>query len=417
MTYDAIVVGAGPAGSTAARLLAREGASVLLLDRARFPRDKPCGGGVTLRAAAVQDLDLSPVVERTVYGARFSLRLGPSFDRRFREPLTYMTQRCRLDAYLAQAAAEAGADFHDGEPVRGVEAPRNGGSGPGALVPLVTVRTAAGSYTGRLVIGADGANGVVGRAAGIDALFEEALALEGNVPYPSDDPDGWQELVALDLGGLAGGYGWVFPKGDHLNVGVGAWKYAAFTLRPKLLQLCRRYGFDPEEMTGLRGHHLLVRVPGSPIARGPVALVGDAAGLLDPLAGEGIHMAFASARLAARAALRYLAGEDADLSAYQRAVDRRLQPELTVSRKLQELFQFAPPPYVALIRRSDLLWRFFCHLIRGDMTYLDFVRIIGPLRPAVDLLAGWAQRRRLAKVAALAPALARWERLDGHRRP
>ena len=76
MRYDAIVVGAGPAGSTAARILAREGASVLLLDRARFPRDKPCGGGVTLRAAGCQDLDLSPVVERTVTGARFSLRMG-----------------------------------------------------------------------------------------------------------------------------------------------------------------------------------------------------------------------------------------------------------------------------------------------------------------------------------------------------
>src|SRR3990167_1040686 len=109
MRYDAIVAGAGPAGSTAARLLAREGASVLLLDRARFPRDKPCGGGVTLRAAAVQDIDLSPVVERTVYGVRFSLRLGPSFDRRHGEPLSYMTQRRRLDEFLAERAAESGA--------------------------------------------------------------------------------------------------------------------------------------------------------------------------------------------------------------------------------------------------------------------------------------------------------------------
>ncbi|MBI2913862.1 MAG: geranylgeranyl reductase family protein [Chloroflexi bacterium] len=413
MTYDAIVVGAGPAGSTAARLLAREGASVLLLDRARFPRDKSCGGGVTLRAAAAQDIDISPVVERTVYGARFSLRLGPSFDRRFEAPLTYMTQRCRLDAFLARAAADAGAEFHDGESLREIEVhnPQVEAHHDAPLRP-VTVRTAAGSYAARVLIGADGANGVVGRAAGIATRYEEAVALEGNVPYPSDDPDGWQELVALDLGGLAGGYGWVFPKGDHLNVGVGAWKYAAFTLRSKLLQMCRRYGFDPEELTGLRGHHLPVRLPGSPVVRGPVALAGDAAGLLDPLSGEGIHMAFASGRLAARAALRYLAGEAGDLSVYQRAVDRRLQPELTVSRKLQELLHFAPPPYVALMRRSELLWRYFCHLIRGEMTYADFMRTIGPLRLAVDGFAGWAQRRRLRRVA----ALTRWERLNGHKR-
>ena len=93
MRYDAIVAGAGPAGSTAARILAREGASVLLLDRARFPRDKPCGGGVTLRAAACQELDLSPVVEQTITGVRFSLRLGPAFDRRYEKPLSSPTSR------------------------------------------------------------------------------------------------------------------------------------------------------------------------------------------------------------------------------------------------------------------------------------------------------------------------------------
>jgi geranylgeranyl reductase family protein len=401
MRYDAIVAGAGPAGSTAARILAREGASVLLLDRARFPRDKPCGGGVTLRAAACQDIDLSPVVERIVKGARFSLRLGETFDRRYEEPLTYMTQRRRLDALLAEAAVAAGAAFQDGEPVRAVDVSQNGGSGSG-----VTVRTERGAYTARTLIGADGANGVVGRDTATRPDTEIAVALEGNVPYPEGVPERWREFVGLDVGGLAGGYGWVFPKGDHLNVGVGAWKYAAFTLRPKLAGLCAHYGFDPQGLERLRGHHLPVRIPGSTIARGPVAVVGDAAGLVDPLSGEGIHMAFMSGRLAARAALRMLAGEADDLSAYQRAVERRLQPELTVSRKLQELFQFAPPPYVAVMRRSEKFWRYFCHLLRGELTYLDFLRMIGPLRLAVDVFASAAQRRRLSRLAAVRRALA-----------
>jgi len=397
--YDAVVVGSGPAGSTAARCLARAGASVLLLDRARFPRDKPCGGAITVRAASCQEMDLSPVVERTVRGVRFCLRLGPAFDRRYEEPLTYMTQRRRLDAYLVEGAAGAGAAFQDGEPVRALEVAPNGGAGL-SLPRAVTVRTERGSYAARAVIGADGANGVVGRAAGLCPRTEEAVALEGNVPCPDGVPEAWQDLAGLDLGGLAGGYGWVFPKGDHLNVGVGAWKYAGFTLRPKLAALCRRYGFDAEGLEGLRGHHLPVRVPGSAIARGPVALVGDAAGLVDPFSGQGIHTAFLSGRLAAEAVLRFLAGEAEDLSPYQRAVDRRLQPELTASRKLQELFHFAPPPYVAVIRRSERFWRFFCQLIRGERTYLDFLRIIGPLRLGVDFFAAWAQRRRLARLAA-----------------
>ncbi len=415
--YDAIVIGAGPAGSTSARLLAEQGASVLLLDKQRFPRDKPCGGGVTLRAAAVQDLDLSPVVERTIYGARFSLRLGPSFERRFRAPLTYMTQRCRLDAFLAERAAEAGADFHDGDPVRTIElesvhpepveaCPEPGRRGlrtPSGTA--VTVRTNNDSYTARVLIGADGANGVAGRSLGLRPVFEEAVALEANVPFGPDMQADWGEYVGLDLGGLAGGYGWAFPKGDHLNVGVGAWKYAAFTLRPKLAEICRHYGFDEARLTGLRGHHLPVRRSGTRIAVGPAALAGDAAGLVDPLSGEGIHMAFASARLAAECAIGVLAGDYPDMRAYQRAVDARLQPELDISRKLQELFNFAPPPYMALMRRSEKFWLFFCHLIRGELTYLDFVRMIGPLRLAVDFFAGAAQRRRLSHVAALAPLI------------
>jgi flavin-dependent dehydrogenase len=187
MTYDAIIVGAGPAGSTAALALAREGASVLLLDRARFPRDKPCGGGVTLRAASCLDIDLSPVVERTIMGARFSLRLGPSFQRRYEGPLTYMTQRSRLDAFLAEAAAAAGAAFHDGEPVRAVEVGSDGASAS-TLSRAVTVRTDRGSYASTVLIGADGANGVTGRATGIRPEIEESVALEVNVPCPHGVP-------------------------------------------------------------------------------------------------------------------------------------------------------------------------------------------------------------------------------------
>ena len=395
-SYDVIVAGAGPAGSTAARLLAERGASVLLLDKQRFPRDKPCGGGVTMRAASAQDIDLSPVTEQTIYGARFSLRLGESFDRRFRAPLTYMTQRRRLDAYLAERAAEAGADFHDGDPVRELDVTSNTG---------VRVATAHDTHTARVLIGADGANGLVGRTLGLRRQYEEAVALEGNIDYPNGIPEDWCEFVGLDLGGLAGGYGWVFPKGDHLNVGVGAWKYAGFTLRPKLADLCRRYGFNADALTNVRGYHLPVRIAGSPIARGPVAVAGDAAGLIDPLTGEGIYMAFESGRLAAHEAMRVLAGEATDMTGYQRAVDRKLQTELTVSRKLQELFNFAPPPYLLMMRHSEKFWLLFAHILRGELTYLDFTRMIGPLRLAVDLFAGLAERRRLGRVARLSPLI------------
>ncbi|MEO8456357.1 MAG: geranylgeranyl reductase family protein [Chloroflexota bacterium] len=389
--YDVIVAGAGPSGSMAARRLAEHGARVLMLDKQKFPRDKPCGGGVTLRAASVQDVDLTPVIERTIYGARFSLRLGEPFDRRFERPLTYMTQRCNLDQHLAECAADAGAALHDGEALREIELPIG-------VTGTTAIRTDRDVYSARVVIGADGANGLVGRSLGLRREYDEAVALEGNVPFPKGIPEEWTDVVALDLGGLAGGYGWVFPKGDHLNVGVGAWKYASFTLKPKLAELSARYGFDPAKLENLRGHHLPVRVAGTKIARGSVALVGDAAGLVDPLSGEGIHMAFASGRLAGDEALRVLGGETDDMLDYQALVESELQPELTVSRRLQEVFNFAPPPYLAMMRRSGKFWHFFCALIRGEMTYLDFVRMIGPVRYAFEFFAGVAEQRRLSHV-------------------
>ena len=114
MKVDVLVVGAGPAGSSTAIHLARGGARVLLADKARFPRDKPCGGGLTGRALKRIPADPSPVVERDVDRFELRLRYGSSFARSHDEPLIRMTQRRHLDAFLAEQAVGAGADFRDG---------------------------------------------------------------------------------------------------------------------------------------------------------------------------------------------------------------------------------------------------------------------------------------------------------------
>lgn len=387
--YDLIVAGGGPAGSTAAREAAAAGARVLVLDRAAFPRDKPCGGGVNVRAAALLPFDLSPVVERSVDGVRFSLRTRGDFTRRYPRTLTYMTQRARLDAFLLERAVAAGAELHERDGVRSVESDAGG----------VTVRTGRDGYRGRVLIGADGANGIVARASGLDGPRDLAVALEGNWPFPNGLPAEWQTTAALDLGLIPGGYGWLFPKGDHVNVGVGGWKYTAPTLRGHLDRVARHYGLDPARLTGLRGYHLPVRRPGVRIVRGRVALAGDAAGLVDPLSGEGIYAAIASGRAAARHALAAIDGRAPDLSGYQAEIDRALGPELVASARLQDVFNLAPPVYVALLRRSDLLWTLLCRIIRGEGTYATFKQRAGPFGLAIDA-ASWAVRHtRLGRVA------------------
>ena len=112
-SFDVAVVGAGPAGSMTAYRLARAGARVLLLDKAKFPRDKPCGGGLTFRAVKELPFSVDPVVEDVVSRVECRLGYSSSFVRGSRD-LCLMTQRRRLDAFLVDRAVESGAEFRDG---------------------------------------------------------------------------------------------------------------------------------------------------------------------------------------------------------------------------------------------------------------------------------------------------------------
>jgi len=376
LTFDVVVVGAGPAGSTTAREAASRGASVLLLERAKFPRDKPCGGGVTIRCANLLPFSIEPVVEDVVTGARLKIGNGREVVRDSDRVLTYMTQRRRLDAFLVEQAQAAGAEFRDGEAVTTVERVPGG---------TYEVGTKGGtSVSARVIIGADGANGVVGNRLGYEAAATAAVALEGNVNYPEGVPPRWQHRVALHFGDYPGGYGWVFPKGDHVNVGVGGWKDAAGTdVREMLAHLCEVYGFQLSDLTNLRGHHLPMQRSGMVMAAGGSAVVGDAAGLVDPLSGEGIYAALASGTAIGPVIEDYLAGRVHSLSPYQAALEDSLLREVHTSTALMDIFHAYPAPFIWMMQHVGPFWRSSVDLIRGEATYMDLTERLGPLGPAL----------------------------------
>ncbi|HEY7465724.1 MAG TPA: geranylgeranyl reductase family protein [Dehalococcoidia bacterium] len=384
--YDVAVVGAGPAGSTTAYHLAKAGARVLLLDRAEFPREKPCGGGVTARAFERAPVDLTPVVEQVVNKVRLSYRLGDFFDYEYPHTLVYMTQRLRLDEYLLSHAVGAGAEFHGGSVVRGIELEKNG------------VRIAANGdvYEAGALVGADGANGIVARSAGLRPVTDPPVALEANFPYAGDCvPETWREFLALELGSVPGGYGWSFPKADHFNVGCGGWHSQGSKLRTHLASLRGHYGLQSAPMLNVRGHHLPTRDEGAPIVRGRALLVGDAAGLVDPMSGEGIYSAFVSGHLAAARLLRFLDGADSDLFPYEAAIEREIMTDIRAARLLRDAVYYAPGPCYFVLRRSVRVREMLCQLMLGETSYVGIMR---RLRLALPLVRFCAARGRASRL-------------------
>lgn len=282
---DVTVVGAGPSGSSAAYILAQSGLKVLLLDKEDFPRDKPCGGGLTTKTINLLHGDLTHVIERRCNEIEISRNLQHSLSLPHTGIFCCMVQRPFLDTLLRDKAVEAGAIFQKIEGISSIINQCN---------KVDIVLTNGTKVTSQWVIAADGAKSVIRRLLHPRKVVSQAFALEGKAPLNGTNK------VSFDFFVLPWGYGWVFPKGDHLNVGIITFNRAVKISRKMLLDYCRRK----------LGHSKLSDVVGYPLGIGPhsgkqalgrVLFVGDAAGNVEPLLGEGIHNAVFSGQRAAQA--------------------------------------------------------------------------------------------------------------------
>jgi geranylgeranyl reductase family protein len=304
---DVICVGAGPAGSLVSYLLARRGLSVLLIERATWPRVKTCGGGLTPRALACLPFDIEPVVERRIEQVRLAFGDHGRVDMRA-VGLGATVVRAAFDAFLAKRAVEAGVGLRVATPLQSLELCANG----------VTVHTAGGSHRARLLIGADGANSVVRRLLFPRHRAAFAFGLEADYQPLSSERDqrgAAEPRVLLAFAGQGGGYGWVFPKRDHFNVGV--YRLNKPAQAGGLHAALAGFAAATPELAGCIagravGHPIPVSTGAQPVARGRAILIGDAAGLAEAFFGEGISFALESARIAADWAAGWLRHERGD---------------------------------------------------------------------------------------------------------
>lgn len=310
---EVVVVGAGPAGSAAAAWAARAGRDVLLLDSARFPRDKTCGDGLTPRAMAELDrLGLGGwarghAENRGLRLMGFGRELTMPWPRGAFPAVGSAVPRTVLDDRLRTAAAGSGARVADGARVVGVE------QGPGGAVRAVRVRAGGAGRVVRCrtLVVADGVRSPVGRMLGRRWHRDTAYGVAARAYIDSgrhDDPWISSHLELRDAGGaLLSGYGWLFPLGDgRVNIGVGTLATARRPARGALRPLLEHYVAQRRDDWDLHGDHAAAASAMLPMGgavsgvAGPNwALVGDAAACVNPLNGEGIDYGLEGGRLLA----------------------------------------------------------------------------------------------------------------------
>jgi geranylgeranyl reductase family protein len=351
-THDAVVVGAGPSGAFAAYRLAQRGARVLLLERKTIPREKPCGGGLTPKAYRQLDFPIDDLVLSRPQGVWLRGHGVAAFPLADPRSEIWMVRRPAFDRRLAERAAAAGADLHDGEPVQSV--------GPDGVV-----RTERCVYRAGAVVAADGSESPIARQLGLRRQRDRrvVVALEAEVPARDVALHG-RALVDFDV---PHGYAWVFPKGELYNVGLGSFRPSAFKeLRTRLARFLDRCGLELLAEPKVVGHRIPIGGVAEPLDRGRVVLAGDAAGVADGLFAEGIAYALRTGALAADELGRLLDGRSADLSGYTLRVRRTLLRDLRAWRAIGAFVYRFPALSMRLLKASQPAQRLAAATIAGD---------------------------------------------------
>jgi len=338
---DVIVIGAGPGGSNAASVALDGGLSVAQVDRAEFPRVKPCAGGMTVKACRALNFELTPSLRGRFEALQFNLWNGGQCRFLHRSPVLSMVLRPEFDNRLVEEnKLRPGFVFHPGEPVESIEWKEG----------LFRVRTRQRSLSSRQLIGADGAYSLVNRTFGISCprlratAVEIVLARDQVQGDPMSDP-------CFDFGAIERGYGWVFPKDDHWSVGLYTLASGIKDLKERLRRYTAAKGFrvagDP--LASFEAHLIPLGGYRLSVPEAPVYLVGDAGGFADALTGEGIYHALESGRLAGEVAAQVARGQGSHRRYYRR-LWRSVLPDTLLSYKA------AGPFYRWLPRAMRILW-------------------------------------------------------------
>ncbi len=294
---DVIVVGAGPSGCAAAYDLAARGVGVLLLDRTDFPRRKACAGGLTIKTIRALRYAVDPVIVNSARELSVSCRMHHPKILSGEDPICHFVERADFDRFCLQQTLAVGVEFKIVKRIVRIEEGDR----------FVSLSTNVGVIRAAYLIGADGVHSRVRRLTGRFPQIRSGFAVEASTEGCL--PDGMR--MGFDFSRIPGGYGWVFPKADHLNVGLYT-QQAGIRLSRRHLSDYAADKLGDAVVTGIGGYPLGLGGWRYRPGRGRCLLVGDAAGMVDPLLGEGLYHAVVTGQLAAAAVWQALgSGDDA----------------------------------------------------------------------------------------------------------
>lgn len=371
--YDVIVVGGGPGGAMAARTCAENGLNVLLLEREQVPRYKTCAGAVSWKALQITGPIDEVQPQYTCYGATIYSPAMRRLSHKLKEPASILVFRSSLDHFLLKQAQQKGAVINTGE--KAISFDTND--------EQVHVVTTKGEYTAKIIIGADGVNSIVAKETNIRRKWEPdgyAICIETEVELSPEDAEKCvldKELIeAYFL--KSRGYGWVFPKGNIMSIGIGLWK--PITIKPAkafddfIAFISRERGIDFARYIKKKFIH---RLPVGGIDRKTygqkVLLVGDAAGFVDPFLGEGIYYAAASGVAAGEVAAEAV-HNGTDLSLYQKKCDFLFNNDLHMAFKFGNVFHQHIEQIFYLFGKDPELFRMYVLTGKGIYNYREYVR-------------------------------------------
>ena len=329
IAYDAAIVGAGPAGSTAAKFLTEKGYRVLLIDKEKFPRDKPCAGGLTFKVLSrFPYVEKENLIENYTYGG---IAYSPSLKYKLivgkEEPISAMVLRKKFDYGLVKIAIASGTTFIDRKRVENIKIFKDK-----ARIYLNDNTF----FESQVVIGTDGIWSTIAKKTGLSEKCKDfGMCVFHEYPIASKSIDrciGEKRSCHIHLGVEdIFGYGWVFPKKNHINIGIC--ELNPKTIRSKyktnLKEVYRNY-FDLLKKNNILPNDVKIgRLKGGALPLFPlkktfsdrVILCGDAGGFINPVSGEGIYYAMSSGKIAAQVIIKALDNGKTDerfLSEYQK---------------------------------------------------------------------------------------------------